>query len=181
VTVVSVTRFRDLSSLSFYVKYTERNKEDGGMFKRTVGAEIVFCEAIDAWVFRHEDISISRNDDDERDNECAWLLYSDETNSFDIIELADENEWLVWTGQIQSDYKVSIVCNECHDKIDCNFHGKCENKKCECSSDRFGIHCQFLRPCKVMRCKSSQGIDVSIFLASLKIILPKHCYSIFFS
>jgi len=26
-------------------KYTERNKEDGGMFKRTVGAEIVFLRS----------------------------------------------------------------------------------------------------------------------------------------
>jgi len=113
-------------------------------------------------VFRHEDISISRNDDDNRDNECSWLLHSDETHTFDLIELADENEWLVWTGQIQSDYEVSIVCNECHEKIDCNFHGDCVDKECKCNSDRFGIHCQFQRPCEVIRSEKDNATKLKL-------------------
>ena len=46
-------------------KYTEQNKENGEPFVHTIGAEIIYCEDLEAWVFRHEKISTSPNDGDE--------------------------------------------------------------------------------------------------------------------
>lgn len=39
-------------------------------------------------MFRHEQISTSSPLEDEEENECSWLLRSDETDSYDVIEVA---------------------------------------------------------------------------------------------
>ena len=48
-------------------------------------------------------------------NECSWLLKSPETGSYDIIEVGHERSWQVWTGRIETDYAITISCNECND------------------------------------------------------------------
>ena len=134
-------------------KYTEQNKEDGDPFTRTIGAEIVYCEDIEAWIFRHELIRTSSERDEEHENECSWLLRSPNTDSFDIIELSEENNWFVWQGLIENDYPVAIECNECDDESGCNYNGRCVDEECICSPKYFGIQCQFERPCDVIRCE----------------------------
>jgi len=83
------------------------------------------------------------------------LLRSPNTDSFDIIELAEEVEWFVWKGLVESEYRVSIECNECEVGQDetCNYNGVCVDEKCDCNEDHFGIFCEFERPCDVIRCK----------------------------
>ena len=44
-------------------KYTEQNKEDGDPFLRTLGAEIIYCQDLESWVFRHEHIKTSPDED----------------------------------------------------------------------------------------------------------------------
>lgn len=46
-------------------RYVERNKENGGAYTQVIPAEIIYCKKIDAWVFRHENIRTSLNDDYE--------------------------------------------------------------------------------------------------------------------
>ncbi|KAL7531293.1 hypothetical protein ACHAXR_003958, partial [Thalassiosira sp. AJA248-18] len=147
-------------------KYTEQNKEDGDAFKKTIGAEIVYCEDIESWVFRHDNIRTAPASTEvalaENENECSWLLRSPGTDSYDIIELADENEWFVWKGLIEDDYKVSIECNECYADSDCNYNGKCDHKECICLEDHFGIHCQFELPCAVIRSEKDNTTMLTI-------------------
>ena len=104
-------------------KYTEMNKEDGDPFQTTVPAEIIYCSEIESWVFQHRNIRTSLNE--EQENDCSWLLKSPNTESYDLIELAEETEWYMWTGLTESDYPISIECNECDDTSSCNYHGQC--------------------------------------------------------
>lgn len=48
-------------------RYVERNKERGGAYEHVVPAEIIYCHDIEAWVFRHENIHTSLEDDNEVD------------------------------------------------------------------------------------------------------------------
>lgn len=48
-------------------RYVERNKVDGAPFKHEHGiipAEIVYCQVIESWVFRHDDIRTSNTEDE---------------------------------------------------------------------------------------------------------------------
>jgi len=141
-------------------KYTEQNKEDGDPFLTTTGAEIVYCEDIESWVFRHEHIRTSLSEDLE--NDCSWLLKSPETDSYDIIELAEESEWFVWKGLIESEYRISIECNECDDHAGCNYSGKCVDEICDCDDEHFGILCQYERPCPVIRSEKDNTTTLSL-------------------
>lgn len=140
--------------LYFYIccpqRYTEQNKEDGSPFRKTVGAEIIYCEDLESWVFRHANIFTS-HDDQTEENECSWLLRSPQTESFDIIEVARESDWSVWTGYIEPDYSISITCNECTENSGCNYHGDCIDQRCHCYKGKYGIHCEDERPCEEIR------------------------------
>ncbi len=46
-------------------RYVERDKVHGEPFQFVTPAEIIFCEEIQAWVFRHEDIKTSIVKDQE--------------------------------------------------------------------------------------------------------------------
>jgi hypothetical protein len=46
-------------------RYVERNKVHGDPYDRVIPAEIVFCNEVQAWVFRHEDIRTSIDEDNE--------------------------------------------------------------------------------------------------------------------
>ena len=81
-------------------------------------------------MFRHEQISTSSPLEDQEENECSWLLRSDETDSYDVIEVATEGHWSVWTGQIDRESSISIDCNECNNNVDCNYHGEVSTIRC---------------------------------------------------
>ncbi|KAL7478407.1 hypothetical protein ACHAW6_004170 [Cyclotella cf. meneghiniana] len=114
-------------------RYVEQNKEDGLPFRSTIPAEIVYCEDSESWVFRHEKISTTLSKDDDEKNECDWLLISPQTESYDLIEMAQEEYWSMWKGTVMKNYEVYISCNECHKSSDCNYHGHCANHKCHCN------------------------------------------------
>ena len=44
-------------------------------------------------------------------------------------------DWSIWTGSIQQNGHVSAIDNECHEEVDCNYNGFCENGECVCSDD----------------------------------------------
>jgi len=100
-------------------------------------------------VFRHDNVSTSFNGN-ENENECSWLLRTPATESFDLIDLAESTEWFVWKGEIETDYRVSIECNECNENSDCNYAGECKEEKCVCDDDHFGSHCHLDTPCKMI-------------------------------
>ena len=120
---------------------------------RITPAEIVYCQDIESWVFRHQDIksSIAEN---ENEHDCGWLLRSPRTDSFDLIELAEETDWNMWAGYIKS-AMISIECNDCEEGLrkSCNYNGECVKKRCICDDMFFGPHCEFLKPCEEMRCE----------------------------
>ena len=145
-------------------RYTEMNKEDGRPFKHTVGAELVYCTDIEAWVFRHELISTSPFREEE-ENECGWLLRSPETDSYDVIEVAEKGNWKIWSGQITSpEESISITCNECNNKAGCNYHGECDDQQCQCNEDHFGVHCEYDMPCKVIRSAKDENTTLHLLL-----------------
>ena len=54
-----------------YPIYTEMNKNTGESYHETIGAEIVYCEEEEAWIFRHEHIS---KQEGTTDNEVRLLF-----------------------------------------------------------------------------------------------------------
>ena len=71
-------------------------------------------------------------------------MRSPNTDSYDIIELAEENEWFIWKGLVESEYRISIECNECDSNRDCNYNGVCRDEQCDCDGASFVGLC--LRP-----------------------------------
>jgi hypothetical protein len=115
-------------------RYVEMNKEKGEPYKSTIPAEIIYCEDIEAWVLMHPKIKTSVDSEDQ--NECQWLLRSDQTEDFDI-EFLSEGYWRLWDGKIVDDYKIDIDCAECANDSHCNYMGKCVeepglDQRCEC-------------------------------------------------
>jgi hypothetical protein len=90
--------------------YEEMNKESGDPFKTTEPAEIMYCREIESWVFRHPKIRSSLDIGEE--HECNWLLRSDETDDFDLVELSTTENWFLWKGEIKQDYKIKVRCAE---------------------------------------------------------------------
>lgn len=90
------------------------------------------------------------------------------TESYDIIDVAEGMEWFVWTGKVETDYRVSIECNECDGNEDCNYNGECgreEEGLCSCKAGFFGTFCQFTEPCSVIRCKCTMSIQCRLSLS----------------
>lgn len=85
-----------------------------------IQAEFMYCEDIEAWVFRHPQIRTKNTavTGGETENECNWLLRSPRTDSFDLIEVAEAGGWEVWKGVKDVDYTISITCNDCGDDAD---------------------------------------------------------------
>ncbi|KAL7454765.1 hypothetical protein ACHAWC_008115 [Mediolabrus comicus] len=131
--------------------YVEQNKAlDAVPYEDKVPAQFRYCESERAWVFMHPNIRKSSLFDEE----CPWLLKSSETTSFNLLEV--EGGWQIWTGTVSNGAKVEVFCNECDSAVDCNYHGQCVDKKCQCESSTdlegyFGHSCQFKKPCLQMR------------------------------
>ncbi len=124
-------------------RYVERNKNTAEPYNELVGAEIVYCLAIKAWVFRHRDIKTSK----KNQNECGWLLRSPETTEYDLLSVAKE-DWLWWKGTIEEGMVIKASCNECSSMADCNYNGSCnKDKKCICDERHFGNRCEMELPC----------------------------------
>lgn len=140
-----------------YPRYVEANKNDGSPFEETVGAEFVYCKDIQAWVFRHPNIHTSTLKGKE--NECSWLARSPQTHEFDLVKVAAEVGWSIWTGKVH-DTSLTMACNECWDLSDCNYSGQCLDKQCVCLDEHFGDHCQFDWPCPMLRSKVGYGCGV---------------------
>ena len=145
-------------------RYVEMNKEKGDPFKNTIPAEIHYCEDIESWVFTHPNIKTTLDSEDS--NECQWLLRSEQTEDFDLVELSTDF-WRLWDGKIVDDYRIDIDCAECSNDSDCNYMGTCVDEpgldqKCECFDGRFGIFCQFETPCDVIRTEKDVNTTLEI-------------------
>mmetsp|Transcript_39110 Transcript_39110/g.94141 ORF Transcript_39110/g.94141 Transcript_39110/m.94141 type:complete len:376 (-) Transcript_39110:222-1349(-) len=121
--------------------YKEMRKFDATPFGLVKPAEIKYCDDIQAWVFRHESITRSKNQ--SRTKGCNWLLRSPETTEYDLLEIV--GNWQVWVGIIGK-AEVSVATNSCSDEDDCNMNGDCINDKCVCKHEdgveHLGSHCE---------------------------------------
>lgn len=133
-------------------RYVEQNKEDGKAFSTLAsapGAELVFCNEIVSWVFRHPNIL--------SDHDCGWLWKAPETeDDYDILSTSG-GVWQAWIGEAVLS-QVIITSNECSDTADCNYFGSCEEGVCVCNSDRFGDSCEFELPCPSLATEKAQSL-----------------------
>ena len=153
------------STNSYRPRYIERNKVNGSPFKEVTPAEIMYCQEIDSWVFRHVDIHDSNSSSHLNENNCNWLLKSHRTESFNLIELAEESEWYMWSGRIVPEIDISIECNDCDEELGkeaCNYHGNCRNSKCTCDAGYYGHHCEFQRPCDEIRSEKNESTKLTM-------------------
>jgi hypothetical protein len=144
--------YREQGSVEGYPKYVEQNKNDGSGFgpnSNVTGAEIRYCHDIGSWIFTHPKIIVQ--------NECSWLWRSHQTEDFDILSTT-YSSWEAWTGKVTLS-QVSIRCKECSEDSDCNYHGICEDKMCQCDGEHYGISCEFSMPCKSLASEKAQSLD----------------------
>ena len=138
-----------------YPKYVEQNKKDGGSFASVTPAEIRYCDDLDAWVFKHPDISVSP--DGNEGHECEWLWRSADTDDYDVLSTA-ATAWQAWNGQVVPRATVAMTCDEgCSRDSDCNYHGTCDKDtgECACDGTHTGGACQFETPCPFLTTEKS--------------------------
>jgi len=141
-----------------YPRYVEQNKNNGKPYNPPVfGAEIVYCNELGSWVFRHPNITTTPNDKDE--NECSWLWRSPQTQDFDILS-STNGAWETWIGEVKPLTQLSINCIECSDRSYCNYHGNCgEDKTCLCDPLHYGHSCEFEYPCESLATEKAHTFD----------------------
>ena len=114
------------------------------------GAEMVYCDEIGSWVFRHPNILTSADGTEEEENECSWLWRSAQTDDYDILS-ANDGSWDAWVGEVKPLVQISITSNICSERSDCNYFGECnKNGVCECDTKHFGDACEFEMPCPAL-------------------------------
>ena len=142
--------------------YTEISKfVDGTPFTTTVGAQIKYCYSERAWVLAHD---LIKKSDIEDESDCPWLLRSQETTEYNLLNV--DGDWSIWTGNLQENGHFFAVDNECNGPADCNYHGVCNDGKCECSEEAgyYGIHCEHQKACRIIRGGKGDGGDWSSVL-----------------
>ena len=93
-------------------------------------------------------------------------MRSPDTDSYDILSTSDAG-WEVWLGEVKPLAQVSITCNECTEKSDCNYHGSCgKDKVCDCHLSHFGDRCEFQAPCQSLATEKAQKLGKSKVCAS---------------
>ena len=91
-------------------------------------------------------------------NDCFWLMKSEATSSFDIIE-SGLSTWYMWDGSVEPGINVVIKCNDCGEEGNmesCNYNGECGlngEMLCNCDSGYYGTKCEYKAPCNVMECE----------------------------
>jgi len=124
--------------------YYERGMEDeptAGMF--------YYCDNDEAWVFTIP--AMKNNVPTESVEDCGefgWLMQSPVSSEASSLDKVTKTAWNVWTGAI---IKVDLAwsCNRCARNADCGMvNGVCnkETRKCECTSDWGGHHCEIELP-----------------------------------
>ena len=135
--------------------YIEQNKYSGEPYEQKVPAKIKYCVSEKAWVFMHP--NIRKSSLNGYNEECPWLLKSSETTEFNLLEVG--GDWKIWIGTVSNGADFQVFCNECDGEVDCNYHGQCVDKRCDCSDSEFdrqlegyfGKSCQFKKPCLQMQ------------------------------
>ena len=68
-------------------RYIERNKERGAAYAHVIPAEIIYCQDIAAWVFKHDHIQTSLDVDNEVN---SYLLFSHLVSfNFQVTDVSD--------------------------------------------------------------------------------------------
>lgn len=158
--------------------YIEMNKYSSEPYEQKVPARIQYCVSEKAWVFMHPNIrKSSLNDYNE---ECPWLLKSSETTEFNLLEVG--GGWKIWIGTVSNGADFQVFCNECDGEVDCNYHGQCVDKRCECSNGEFdgqlegyfGNSCQFEKPCLQIQ-GGKQSILLSRSMFFQRVLISSFC------
>ena len=161
--------YKETGSYGGYPRYVEQNKADAldavtvqlGFGPMSMpGAEMVYCDEIGSWVFRHPNIltyEIGSRVFRPEENECNWLWRSFQTDSFDILS-TNMGGWSAWIGKLNPLVQVSITSVECSERSHCNYHGTCVNSICDCDESFSGNACQFESPCPSLATEKAHDV-----------------------
>ena len=140
-------------------RYVEQNKR-GDPFRSTLPAEIVYCQSMGRWVFRHKNIIKNKSTKFQDDEECMWLARSQETVEFDLTSV--NSGWKFWTGIIEAG-TIEMECSECQRDSDCHWQGVCLDKACQCDKAQgfTGMHCSHEPACSQLRDDYGNGFDLA--------------------
>lgn len=136
-------------------------------------AIFAYCHAENAWTF-----SFAEKDGDKVDP-CNWVAKTIETETFDISTIP-ASDWNVLSSEnVEVPFThFSLVCNDCEHqtKDTCSNAGQCVSNTCVCNEDRFGINCQYEKPCDTVEVDTSKEPfvgDWSEIFDLLQLALPR--------
>jgi hypothetical protein len=82
--------------------------------------------------------------------------------AYHIFLVASSEGRQVWKGMIDSSSGLSASCNECTQKAECNYHGECVNRVCQCDEVRYGHRCELEMSCTSLA-SEKQGEYMPLF------------------
>lgn len=108
-------------------------------------AFFAYCQSDNAWTFGY------RGDGQEPDPCKDWVLLSAQTDTFDVVDLANL-DWTVRSDdrEINLDH-FHLKCMDCGNAVpgqpECYGRGSCSDAVCECDQGWYGLRCEFHEPC----------------------------------
>ena len=112
-----------------------------------------YCHTENAWTFSFAD------KDGNKVDPCNWVAKTVETETFDISTIP-ASDWNVLSSEsVEVPFThFSLVCNDCeHQTKDaCSNAGQCVSNACVCDEGRFGLNCQYEKPCETVEVDTSK-------------------------
>jgi hypothetical protein len=123
------------------VQVLEKGTEDVGM--------LGYCKKDKRW-------TLALKESSKPHDPCKnWIAASSGSIDFDVTKTAS-SQWYTRTSSGRT-LPISTAYIECYDCVgkenfcgETSLYGKCESNKCSCDSDRYGLRCEFEKPCHVL-------------------------------
>jgi hypothetical protein len=120
--------------------YYQRDHEDG-FGEGSPPGKFSYCDSENAWVFTVAGVTKGVTDG------CDWLMRSPAAIDAYSLHEAPSTGWSIWTGILEHASTFEISCGECEADVDCNYHGRCNQKHCVCDEPWMGTKCETCAAC----------------------------------
>lgn len=99
-----------------------------------------------------------------------------QTQNYDLLSTT-AGPWDTWIGEVKPMSQVSMTCNECSGRSDCNYRGECRDEVCDCDDGHFGETCEFQLPCEFLASEKANTLDFANGSVEWKQENPIHLWS----
>ncbi|CAB9518968.1 Notch ligand involved in the mediation of Notch signaling (By similarity) [Seminavis robusta] len=118
---------------------TERSNGRVVYLEPTGTLQVGYCPSLPAWTVS--------NRTEVGDDFCSYMIRSEDTNTFDVVDVATDNWYAATTtvGDVPMDW-MAVVCADCNEDLCDPSVGQCVNNQCQCHKGFVGLNCEFEVP-----------------------------------